>query len=72
MADYKRSVKDIVHHLVQRGWRVRQGRNCHYIAYSPNKKYPPVAFAATPSDWRGVRNNVALLNKYGANIKTYG
>lgn len=72
MADYKRDTKEIVQALLKQGWRIRQGRACHYVAYPPDRRFPPVAFSATPSDNRGIRNNLALLKKYGADLKIYG
>lgn len=61
-----RVVQEIVGKLVAQGWRIEGGHGRHYKAFPPDPSKPMVVFAATPSDWRSMRNAISQLRRSGA------
>ena len=64
--DARKKSNELVDKLLQQGWRLRAGK--HRILYSPDKNVPPISIASTPSDFRGYRNKLAELRRYGVHV----
>jgi len=58
-------VKDIIKAAREQGWRVDERGDRGIVFYPPNKQFPAIRWAATPSDHRAWRNNLARLRRAG-------
>lgn len=58
-------LKDVVRAAREQGWRVEERGDAGTVFYSPDKQHPPIRWAATPSDFRAPRNNLARLRRAG-------
>ena len=47
------------------GWRVETDKKGYTVFYPKNKDFPPIRWAATPSDWRAPANNMSKLRRAG-------
>jgi hypothetical protein len=66
MADKR--VKQLVRQIESwPAWRLVYG-NGHYTAYPPDKAFPPITFASTPSDHRWYENTIHRLRRAGGPI----
>lgn len=59
----KKEMNEILDELRRQGWRVVLG--AHVKAYPPDESKPMVAMSSTPSDVRGLKNNIAQLRRSG-------
>jgi predicted RNA binding protein YcfA (HicA-like mRNA interferase family) len=64
MASAKKDLKKILREAERQGWQVRQTKNGHWQAFSPDGA-GIVTTGGTPSDHKALKNFVAQLRRYG-------
>jgi hypothetical protein len=61
----KKDLKQLLARLVKAGWQVRKTKRGHIKAISPQGEL--VVMGSTPTDYRGLKNALALLRRKGFN-----
>jgi hypothetical protein len=61
------TVKDLVRLARAQGWSVEMGSG-HWKFVPPDKSKSVVHVAATPSDWRTLKNTVGMLRRAGLDV----
>lgn len=63
--DTRQQTEALIKACTQQGWRVEHRKGGHYMAFPADKTQPPVAFAATPSDHRAIKNTISQMRRSG-------
>jgi len=58
-------IEELAKAAVRQGWRVERSRKGTWIFLPPDRAVAPATYAATPSDWRAMRNFQADLKRKG-------
>lgn len=58
-----KEMRQLVKKLKKQGIMVVKGKGGHLVAYRANKPKQRVIMAATPSDWRSIKNTEAQLKR---------
>ena len=60
----EKEIRELLREAQRQGWRIEPTKRGHYKAWPPQGG-PPVTISGTPSDWRSIRNVVALMRRLG-------
>lgn len=64
-----KDLRPIIAAAREQSWTVEQRKSSGHILFlSPDKDVPPIFCAQTFSDFRGIRNLVAMLKKHGLEV----
>ena len=60
-----KGLREICEAADEQGWRWQGSKGGHVIFFPPDKRFPPVVFAGTPSDHRSRKNAMAIMKRAG-------
>ena len=62
------NIKEIYKEAIRQGWRIEQGRNCHYKFFAPAPSKEIVVVSHSPRAMETIRKVVCQLRKAGLDI----